>query len=64
MQTPFGEIQVKVAVRPDGGQRAVPEYESVRRAAEAAGVPLADVYQAALRAQLDANPANPKTSSA
>jgi uncharacterized protein (DUF111 family) len=33
--------------------RAVPEYESVRRAAEAAGLPLADVYRAALRAEVD-----------
>jgi len=41
---------MKVAVRPDGSTRAVPEYDSVRQAAEAAGVPAADVYQAALRA--------------
>jgi uncharacterized protein (DUF111 family) len=47
--TPYGEIQVKIAVRPDGTMRIVPEYESVRRAAEAAGVALADVYTAALR---------------
>jgi uncharacterized protein (TIGR00299 family) protein len=53
VRTPYGDIQVKVAVRPDGRQRAVPEYESVREAAVRAGVPLADVYQAALRAELD-----------
>lgn len=53
VRTPYGDIQVKVAVRPDGRPRAVPEYESVREAAVRAGVPLADVYQAALRAELD-----------
>jgi uncharacterized protein (DUF111 family) len=51
--TEYGEVQVKIAVRPDGKLRAVPEYESVRRAAEAAGLPLADVYRAALRAEVD-----------
>ncbi len=58
VHTEYGEVQVKVAVRPDGKPRAVPEYESVRRAAEAAGVPLADVYRAALREEVpdDAGP--------
>jgi pyridinium-3,5-bisthiocarboxylic acid mononucleotide nickel chelatase len=50
VQTRFGPIDVKIAVRPDGTTRSIPEYESVRRAAAAAGVPLADVYQEALRA--------------
>ena len=53
VETPYGWIEVKVAVRPDGKLRAVPEYESVRRAAAAAGVPLADVYRAALAAEVD-----------
>jgi hypothetical protein len=53
VQTPYGEVQVKVAVRPDGKSRFVPEYESVRRAAEAAGVPLADVYRAAWSAEVE-----------
>lgn len=48
VHTRYGEVQVKVALRPDGRERVVPEYESVRRVAEAAGVPLADVYGAAL----------------
>ncbi|UCE03252.1 MAG: nickel pincer cofactor biosynthesis protein LarC [Candidatus Latescibacterota bacterium] len=51
--TEYGEVQVKIAVRPDGKLRAVPEYESVRQAAETAGVPLADVYRAALGAEVD-----------
>ena len=51
VQTRFGAITVKTAIRPDGTSRSVPEYESVRRAAEAAGVPLADVYGAAMAAE-------------
>jgi len=53
VRTAFGTIQVKVAIRPDGLARAVPEYESVRAAATAAGVPLADVYRAALQADVE-----------
>ena len=52
VQTRYGTIEVKIAVRPDGTTRSAPEYESVRRAAVAAGVPLADVYQEALRARV------------
>jgi uncharacterized protein (TIGR00299 family) protein len=52
VSTTFGAIQVKVAVKPDGRVRHVPEYESVRKAAEAAGVPLEDVYRAALGAEV------------
>jgi uncharacterized protein (DUF111 family) len=50
VETRYGTIEVKIAVRPDGTTRTTPEYESVRRAAAAAGVPLADVYQEVLRA--------------
>ncbi len=50
--TRFGEVQVKITVKPDGRVRHFPEYESVRRAAEAAGVPLEDVYRAALGAEV------------
>jgi len=50
LETPFGRIAAKVAIKSDGGWRVIPEYESVRRAAEAAGAPIHEVYQAALRA--------------
>jgi uncharacterized protein (DUF111 family) len=50
--TEFGEIEIKLATRPDGSVRSVPEYESVRRAAERTKTPLADVYRAALRADI------------
>jgi pyridinium-3,5-bisthiocarboxylic acid mononucleotide nickel chelatase len=56
VQTDFGTVRVKIAVRPGGRSRAIPEYESVRAAAEASGAPIADVYQAALRAAVEALP--------
>jgi hypothetical protein len=50
VETPFGAIRLKVADLPEGGSRAVPEFESVRAAAERAGRPLRDVAEAALAA--------------
>lgn len=51
VNTPFGEIRVKVA-RWEDGEKSAPEYEDCRRAAEAHGVPLLRVYQAAMQAYL------------
>ncbi len=48
--TPFGSVLLKVASLPGGGERAVPEFESVREAAERAGRPLREVAEAALAA--------------
>jgi pyridinium-3,5-bisthiocarboxylic acid mononucleotide nickel chelatase len=48
VHTPYGEIRVKVA-RWGEDEKAAPEYEDCRRAAELHGVPLQQVYQAALR---------------
>lgn len=48
--TPFGEVVLKVAMLPDGAERAQPEFESVREVAERAGRPLREVAQAALLA--------------
>ena len=49
VHTPYGEIRVKVA-RWEEGAKAAPEYEDCRRAAESHGVPLQQVYQAAMHA--------------
>jgi pyridinium-3,5-bisthiocarboxylic acid mononucleotide nickel chelatase len=49
VDTPFGALRIKVA-RWAEGEKAAPEYEDCRRAAETFGVPLQHVYQAALRA--------------
>ena len=50
VETSFGTITVKVAALPDGSQRASPEFESVREAAERAGRPLREVAEAAIAA--------------
>ena len=47
VQTPYGEIRVKVA-RWEDGEKAAPEYEDCRRAAQAHGIPLLHVYQVAM----------------
>lgn len=48
--TEFGPVRIKVARLPEGGERPVPEFESVREAAERAGRPLREVTQAAIEA--------------
>ena len=49
--TPQGEVTVKVG-RLDGQVvQAAPEYESCRKLAEASGVPLKEIYEAACRAR-------------
>jgi hypothetical protein len=50
VETPFGRVALKVASLPDGSLRAVPEFESVRAAAERAGRPLREVAEAAIGA--------------
>ena len=50
VETPFGRVALKVATLPDGSLRAVPEFESVRAAAERSGRPLREVAEAAVGA--------------
>jgi pyridinium-3,5-bisthiocarboxylic acid mononucleotide nickel chelatase len=50
VETRFGTVALKLADLPDGGTRAIPEFESVRAAAERAGRPLREVAEAALAA--------------
>lgn len=52
VDTPYGAIAVKRVTLPDGSTRCAPEYESVKQAAERAGVPAPTVHQAALAAAL------------
>lgn len=52
VQTPYGEIRVKLARMPDGHWNVAPEYEDCRKAAEQTRTPLKLVYQAALAAAL------------
>lgn len=48
--TMWGSVQVKLCRLPDGSRRAYPEYESVREAALAAGVPFRTVWSEAAAA--------------
>ncbi|HVP15210.1 MAG TPA: nickel pincer cofactor biosynthesis protein LarC [Terriglobales bacterium] len=50
VDTPFGRVALKIATLPGTGERAVPEFESVRAVAERAGRPLREVSEAALAA--------------
>lgn len=47
--TPWGEVRMKIARLPDGGEKAAPEFEDCRRLAEAHQIPLRQVYQAAMQ---------------
>ena len=47
--TSFGPIRLKVATLPSGKTRSIPEYEDCRKAAQNAGVPVNEVYLAALK---------------
>ncbi len=48
VETRMGWVRLKVATLPDGVERAVPEFESVRSVAEQAGVTIAEVAAEAL----------------
>lgn len=48
--TPWGDVALKVASLPGGGERAMPEFEAVRAVAERAGRTLHEVSEAALDA--------------
>jgi uncharacterized protein (TIGR00299 family) protein len=45
VQTPLGALRVKTAVLPSGEERRVPEYEDVKRIAQALGRPLVEVME-------------------
>jgi uncharacterized protein (DUF111 family) len=50
VETPFGSIAIKKGWLGDELLQASPEFESCREAAEKAGVPVRDVYLAAMSA--------------
>lgn len=51
VRTPYGQVQVKLCQTPQGERRYV-EYASAAQLAKEQGVPLAAVYEAAVRADL------------
>jgi len=50
VETPYGAVRVKVGHLPEGERTAAPEYDDCLAAAQRAGVPLREVFQAALAA--------------
>ena len=48
VSTPYGEIRMKIGTAPGVPETASPEYEDVRQAAEARGVPIRWVYASAV----------------
>jgi pyridinium-3,5-bisthiocarboxylic acid mononucleotide nickel chelatase len=50
VDTPYGRVRVKVAQLEGSDSKAAPEYEDCRQVAQAGGVPLRSVYEAALLA--------------
>ncbi len=54
VETPWGQVRVKVARAPDGTVNLAPEYDDCRALALAAGVPLKVIHRAALAAAVQA----------
>lgn len=50
VETPYGQVRVKVARWSETQSKAAPEYDDCRRLAESSGVPLREVYRIAIRA--------------
>ena len=50
VETAFGSVTLKVASLPDGGERAIPEFESLKAASDRTGRPLREIAEAALAA--------------
>jgi uncharacterized protein (DUF111 family) len=50
VQTPYGGVTVKVGKLDGKVLQAAPEFESCKKLADQAGVPIKEVYDAALRA--------------
>jgi len=48
VKTPFGTVKVKIIEEPDGTKRATPEYEDLKRIAEAKKIPLKVLYDVVL----------------
>jgi pyridinium-3,5-bisthiocarboxylic acid mononucleotide nickel chelatase len=50
VKTRFGEVTVKVVEQPDGNKRTMPEYDELKRLAQAKKLPLKLIYDEVMRA--------------
>jgi uncharacterized protein (TIGR00299 family) protein len=53
IETPYGTVRVKIAQINEGSKKISPEYDDCRRIAQRKGVPIIDVYNAAVIAAKD-----------
>ena len=53
IETPYGTVRVKIAQINEGSKKISPEYDDCRRIAQRKGVPIIDVYNAAVIALKD-----------
>jgi hypothetical protein len=60
LKTRFGIVGIKVIEEPDGGKRAAPEYDELRKIAQAKGVPLKTLYDEVRRNFEGRNPRHRK----
>ncbi|HLN86541.1 MAG TPA: nickel insertion protein, partial [Candidatus Limnocylindrales bacterium] len=49
VKTRYGEVAVKIALQPNGGERAAPEYEDLKRIARAQQLPLKVLHDEVMR---------------
>jgi uncharacterized protein (TIGR00299 family) protein len=58
VKTKFGTVKVKIIEEPDGTKRATPEYEDLRRIAQAKKIPLKVLYDEVVRSFEGQSPSN------
>jgi uncharacterized protein (TIGR00299 family) protein len=56
VETPYGQVRVKIGDRPSGPPLVMPEFDDCERLAESAGVPVRAVFEAAQRAAWSGRP--------
>jgi uncharacterized protein (TIGR00299 family) protein len=49
IKTRFGDVTVKIVEQPDGGKRAAPEYDDLKRIATAKNLPIKEFYDEVMR---------------
>jgi len=64
VNTPFGDVTVKLGMKDGRVIQAAPEYESCRAVSESSGQPLRAIYEAAQRCYAEGKIAGPETSEA